>query len=213
MFQEYPKINTIFKRDMANRGIIIEGQYSAPAIEYLAENQWEWTEKVDGTNIRVYWKRETEVAYAGRTDRANIPKPLHEWLQCIFTPERMDAAITKSDELILYGEGFGAGIQKGGGNYCQQQQFVLFDVLCGDWWLERGTVEEIGKSLNIPVVPVVGSGTLTEACKVVSDGMESSWGNFTAEGLVLRPRVELKDRGGRRIITKIKHRDFIGLKG
>ena len=31
---------------------------------------------------------------------------------------------------------------------------------------------------------------------------------IVAEGLVLRPEKELRDRMGRRIITKIKHRDF-----
>lgn len=48
---EYHKINTLFKRDEKN--LIIEGDYSCPEFAYLAENEWTWTEKVDGTNIRV----------------------------------------------------------------------------------------------------------------------------------------------------------------
>jgi len=32
--------------------------------------------------------------------------------------------------------------------------------------------------------------------------------NAKAEGLVARPSVELRDRDGSRIITKIKHKDF-----
>jgi len=38
--------------------------------------------------------------------------------------------------------------------------------------------------------------------------IESVWGDFQAEGIVARPGVELFDRAGRRIITKLKCRDF-----
>ena len=34
-----------------------------------------------------------------------------------------------------------------------------------------------------------------------------------AEGLVLRPKIELQTRRGKRIITKIKHSDFKRLEG
>ena len=45
---------TVFKRDMAtNMKTLLEGQYSEPAFAFLRDNEWVWTEKVDGTNIRV----------------------------------------------------------------------------------------------------------------------------------------------------------------
>ena len=34
------------------------------------------------------------------------------------------------------------------------------------------------------------------------------FGGFLAEGMVIRPIVELKSRNGHRIITKLKHKDF-----
>lgn len=40
-------------------------------------------------------------------------------------------------------------------------------------------------------------------------GFNSIWGDFIAEGIVARPAVELKTRNGHRIITKIKHKDFV----
>jgi len=49
-----------------------------------------------------------------------------------------------------------------------------------------------------------------EAIEMVRNGFNSQWGNFMAEGIVARPKVELKTRKGERLITKIKHRDFIG---
>jgi hypothetical protein len=39
-------------------------------------------------------------------------------------------------------------------------------------------------------------------------GLKSQWGDFEAEGIVARPKVDLFDRGGNRIICKIKGKDF-----
>ena len=80
---QYHKINTIFKRDMANRGKIIEGEYSAPEIEYLKDNVWTWTEKVDGTNIRVMWDGKN-VIFGGKTEAASIPSFLVNQLNELF---------------------------------------------------------------------------------------------------------------------------------
>jgi len=43
---------------------------------------------------------------------------------------------------------------------------------------------------------------------MIKKGVKSQWGDFLAEGLVLKPKIELKDRAGKRIVTKIKHKDF-----
>ncbi len=210
MTEEYPKIQTIFKRDMANKGRIIEGCYSSPEIEYLKDNRWMFTEKVDGTNIRVHWERSVGVMFSGRTDRSEIPLFLVQRLEELFPLEKMDAAITTEvDQLCLFGEGFGARIQKGGGKYKSDGvDFILFDVLIDDWWLRRDDIEDVADKLNIDVVPIVGMGTLQDGIEIVRRGLTSTWGDFAAEGLVFKPGVELKTRAGNRIISKIKHKDF-----
>lgn len=43
---------------------------------------------------------------------------------------------------------------------------------------------------------------------ITREGFTSTWGDFIAEGIVARPEVELFDRMGQRIITKIKYNDF-----
>ena len=43
------------------------------------------------------------------------------------------------------------------------------------------------------------------ALSIVGQGL---WGDFTAEGLVARPKTELFGRDGKRVITKIKYKDF-----
>lgn len=209
--ETYPKIQTIFKRDMSNKGRVIEGDYSLPEIEYLKDNKWVFTEKVDGTNIRIDWKRGEGRIFGGRTDNAQIPANLIVRLEELFTTDKLDSAIKTEDAdfLTLYGEGYGAKIQKGGGNYKSDGvDFVLFDVLVAGWWLRRDDIELIAESLNIDIVPIVGRGTLADAVHIVKEGLVSVWGGFEAEGLVMRPEVELKTRAGNRIITKIKHKDF-----
>lgn len=205
---KYHKIQTVFKRDPAtNHKTLLMGEYSLPEFEYLKDNEWVFTEKVDGTNIRVYWNGDS-VRFGGRTDNAQIPTFLLSRLQDLFPPERMRVQFG-TDEITLYGEGYGAKIQKGGGNYIPDGvDFVLFDVLCGEWWLKREAVTEIAASLDISDVPIIGGGTLTRLVQWGERGFDSAWGSFTAEGIVARPAVELKGRSGSRIITKIKHKDF-----
>ena len=48
--KEYHKINSIFQRDERGR---FTKKYSIPEFEYLKDNIWTGTEKVDGTNIRI----------------------------------------------------------------------------------------------------------------------------------------------------------------
>lgn len=207
---EYHKIQTVFKRDMMSKHkTIIEGDYSLPEFEYLAENRWTFTEKVDGTNIRVIWK-DSAVVFGGKTDSALIPANLVGRLNERFLPigRRQKLSEVFPDGGILYGEGYGPKIQKGGELYRKDQDFVLFDVRVGDWWLQRSDVEDVARRLDLDVVPVVGEGTIKEAVEKVRNGITSTWGSFQAEGLVLRPKTELRTRGGHRIITKIKCRDF-----
>ena len=211
MSETYQKIQTVFKRDTTDKGRIMEGRYSLPEFEYLKDNKWVWTEKVDGTNIRVDWVRNVGRKFEGRTDSAQIPVQLIHRLEELFPLEKLDDAIKTEDAdfLTLYGEGYGAKIQKGGGNYKSDGvDFVLFDVLVGGWWLKRRDVEVVAHVLGIGVVPIVGTGTLSQAVDVVREGMSSVWGDFTAEGLVMKPSVELRTRAGQRIITKIKCKDF-----
>jgi hypothetical protein len=70
-------------------------------------------------------------------------------------------------------------------------------------------VEDIAGKLGIKAVPIIGSGTLWEACDLAHRGIRSAWGDFQAEGIVARPAIEMCTRGGDRIIAKIKCRDFM----
>jgi hypothetical protein len=206
---EYHKIQTIFKRDMATKHkTLLEGQYSLPEFEYLSGNQWAFTEKVDGTNIRVMLQSGA-VMFGGKSDNAQIPARLVAHLTAKFLPLSETMRTIFDGDACLYGEGYGATIQKGGGNYRQDQSFVLFDVRCGEWWLQRADVEDVAGKLGVDIVPIIGHGTLADAVQRAKDGIVSRWGDFPAEGIVARPVTELCTRSGHRIITKIKTRDFL----
>lgn len=206
--KEYHKIQTLFERDPAtNLKKVIRGKYALPVFEYLAENDWVFTEKVDGTNIRIIIG-EGRITFGGKTDEAQIPAFLVAKLQERFLPQADKLFEKFPDGGCLYGEGYGAKIQKGGGNYRADQDFVLFDVKVAEWWLERPNVEDVAACFGLDVVPILGKGTLYDMTQFVSEGFRSRWGNFAAEGIVARPAVELKTRSGERVITKLKTKDF-----
>jgi len=201
----YPKIQTVWKRD--ERGKIIEGQYSTPEFEYLADCPWEWTEKVDGTNIRVYWPGVGAPQFGGRTDNAQLPTPLLNHLSTTFTTELMESVFGRAT-VTLFGEGYGAGIQKVGHKYRSDQGFILFDVLIDPWWLRRPDVQDVAHKLGIPMVPLLGKATLREMCDRAAAGMDSLLGDLCGEGIVARTPVGLLDRDGTPIMVKIKAKDY-----
>ena len=51
----YIKIETPFERDMEGSKKLIEGKWRNETVEFLKDNLWDCTEKIDGTNIRVLW--------------------------------------------------------------------------------------------------------------------------------------------------------------
>ena len=205
---KYPKIQTVFLRDPATRyKTLLMGQWALPEFEYLAMNEWVWTEKIDGTNIRVDWDGE-RATFAGRTDNAQTPPFLLAKLQAMF-PVDVFKAEYPDLPMTLYGEGYGAKIQKGGGNYIPDgQSFILFDVMITGNWQPRESVEDIATHLDLDIVPIVGYGLLVDAVNQVRNGFMSLIASRDAEGLVMRPTVELQTRTGQRIITKIKCKDF-----
>lgn len=207
--REYPKIETIFSRDTEGTKKLIFGTYQNETVKYLRFNDWQFTEKIDGTNISVEWDGHA-VSFHGRTERAQIPKHLLEYLEKTFLTTEAEELFEQTygdKNVILYGEGYGAKIQNGG-NYRSDVSFILFDVLIGDNWQEREWVEKTAKMFGIDVVPVVFVGSLEEGIDYVMEHHPSTIGTAMMEGIVGRPMVEMRDRLGKRIIVKIKWEDF-----
>lgn len=206
---EYHKIETLFERDVKGTKKLIEGKYRNEAVEYLKDNMWVFTEKIDGTNIRVCWDGH-KVTFAGRTERANIPAHLENKLTELFLNDETEQLFEQmfgEKEVILFGEGYGHKIQNGG-DYRDDVSFILFDVMINDYYQPRAAVTGIAESFGIEVVPIVLVGTIADAVEFVKKQPKSTIGKADMEGLVGKPRVEMKDRAGNRIIVKVKARDF-----
>jgi hypothetical protein len=206
----YHKIPAVYKRESVKPHKIIEGEYATPELEFLRDCEWVFTEKIDGTNIRIMWDGHA-VHFGGRTDNAQIPTKLLDRLTQLFMSdanEQMFEQVFGEKEVTLFGEGYGANIQKGGGNYSLIPDFILFDVNVGGIFLQRENMIEFAQEFDIDYVPVRATGSLEEGVHQVKQGIQSVFGPFEAEGLVGKPEVDLYDRQGNRIIVKIKAKDF-----
>ena len=187
--------------------------YRDPSVEYLASNEWIWTEKVDGTNISVVWDGHN-ISFFGRTENASIPVNLSNKLNEIFMNNAAEEIFEQAfgeKTVIIYGEGYGNKIQNVGSKYIAKDvDFIVFDVLIGFNYQPRETVEEVAKMFGLKVVPVVGRGNLHEAVAYVAGHPQSMIAESPVEmeGIVCRPAMDLRDRCGNRIIVKIKWCDI-----
>lgn len=211
MAKEYHKIETLFERDMEGNKKLIEGKFRDPLVRYIQDCEWTFTEKIDGTNIRVIWDGH-KVAFGGRTDNAQLPVDLINRLQELFSGDVNEELFEQTfddKQVILYGEGYGAGIQKGD-SYSQTKEFILFDIEVGNVFLERVDVEGIAKIFNIKCVPIMLIGTIKEAVDFVKSKPKSILAkeDLIIEGIVGTPNVRICDWRGNRIIVKIKVKDF-----
>lgn len=210
--RKYEKIETVFARDTAGTKKLVDGAFRDQTVQFLAKNEWIWTEKVDGTNIRVMWDGHS-VSFGGRTDNADMPTNLANFLMEKFgssEAEEMFEQLFGEKEVILFGEGYGKKIQNGGAYIPDGVGFIMFDLLIGDNYQPLESAQECAQAFGVPYVPVIGTGTLDEAIAYVKTHPKSvvADGRCDMEGLVCRPRMELRDRCGNRVIVKIKWCDF-----
>lgn len=203
---EYHKIETLYERDEATFKVkpgVLKNRV------YGIVNPWRWTEKVDGTNIRCIW-RDGNLTFGGKTDNAQIHADLIKWLYEHVSATKL-AEIFPGAPAVIYGEGYGAGIQRGGG-YSPEKRFIVFDVLVGDkWWVSDENIRDIATKLGLDTVPDFGEMTLADATEFVRAGFKSRCAvdpNLDAEGLVGRPIEPLFDKKGHRLIVKLKTKDF-----
>lgn len=105
--EEYHKIKSLYKRDFKTKKII-EGEYIDETIDMLEDILWTFTEKVDGTNIRILWDGH-RVTFAGRTDKAQIPAELSNRLFELFGGEKNAQLFEQKIgdmPVMLIGEGY-----------------------------------------------------------------------------------------------------------
>jgi ATP-dependent RNA circularization protein (DNA/RNA ligase family) len=198
-----------------NRQSFIVGDYAQP--EFRNIKFWRVEEKIDGTNIRIILEKDSAtkliVKFCGRTADAQIPCHLLNKLQYLFTPEKLVEVFPTLDDgvkVILFGEGYGPKIQKGGGKYANEPGFILFDVVIGNWWLKRNDIAQIANRLDIPCVPSYGYMTEEEIIAFVKQGPISilNTGYGRVEGVVCKTEPLLLCRNGEPLMFKFKCKEF-----
>lgn len=215
---KYSKIQGLYKRytEGNKKGKFIIGDYSEPEFELLKDVTWLWEEKLDGTNMRLEITRHPlcpDITIKGKTEKSQIPEHLLAKMKEMINKNKIFKLFPQSEELpdvTIFGEGIGFKIQNGYKYFEGKKEvgFVVFDINIGGIWMTRETKEEMCEKLDLPIVPIIGQGNINAAIRQVRSGFISTYGDFLAEGLVIRPFFELRNRRGRRIITKIKTVDF-----
>jgi len=240
LHRTYPHIDTCFKREMDKTSpyyncIRPDESLVDPVFDWARKTgiKFECTEKVDGTNMSIYIipeigpvdpnggspKYEYKMEVHGKTTKAQLNDKLLKNIYEKWPVEKLVEVFTRdgvgpTDTIILYGEGYGAGIQKGGNYIKDDVDFRLFDIQIGKFWLERESLEDIAGRLGMDIVPVIGYFTIDEAIEYVKKGFKSTIAqnkDYDAEGLVLKMPLGLLKRNGGRIMTKIKTCDFRAL--
>jgi hypothetical protein len=212
----YPKINSLWKRECpdlpGSKGngklhSLIEGDYACP--EFASIKTWRIQEKIDGTNVRVYLNCNGTIEIKGRTDDSSLPKKLIDHIT------NLNLASKKNSEfpLILYGEGFGAGIQSGG-IYRKDISFILFDVFCGAWQT-REEVAEYAKLFDLEQPHDFGVMIQEDIISFVKSKPKGRYNDtgYILEGVVARsePLMRFRYRSGEPIMWKLKVKDYESL--
>lgn len=206
---EYHKLWAPFKRVVVSRNdsYLDESSWARPEFGLLQDLDWTWTEKINGTNIRIIWDGH-KVTIRGRTDNASLELWLTDWLRSEFFEERLESQF-HSDKAVLYGELYGARVVAGSGVYSPDPGFALFDVKVGDWWLLYGDVAKVADGMGLRLVPHRMFAPIWGAVATVKDPhLKSHYGDFKPEGLVGKPPLGITGRDGDRLMLKIKPKDF-----
>lgn len=219
---EYPKIDTLYDRD--ERYKVIVGKLRRP--EFGNIKMWYVTEKIHGRNTRVSLVNDGIdgiIDYGGKTDEADMPPELLEYLKKTFTLEKMKVAfwidpLKIPRRVTIYGEGYGhEACAAGSKMYRSDISFRLFDCLVDTWWLKRDDLEDVARKLGVKCVPVLGVIydlpksllDLENIIKISHVATEEN-NNFCAmaEGIVALTDPYLFNKKGQRVMWKLKVKDF-----
>jgi hypothetical protein len=209
--KQYHKIETLFKFNQETHTWNY-GEYYNKNVEILKDNQWLYTEKIDGTNLRIYWDGH-KLQYNGRTDNSQFSKHQIDFIESQLVNEDIETVFEqtfKDNEAYVFGELYGNKIQNGG-LYTDGKGlgFRVFDIEINNIFLEYENAKELAKSLGYDFVPFIFIGTIDEAIKYVLETNKSTFSNAKLEGVVGKPLGDFRDRLGKRIVVKIKKKDLL----
>lgn len=176
---------------------------------------WTFTEKIDGANLAVIYnglgvELRTRDGHNLET-LADLDPSTIDALREIFHVTVMEQAFgSKETRIYLEVYGKGVGDHHWLARKLPQQRVAVLDARINGFWLARGNLTDLANdTFSLECAPHRADvQTLTRAIDVVTAGMPSALGDFTAEGLVGVAPLGLFNRKGERIIVKVKTEDL-----
>lgn len=172
-------------------------------------------EKVHGTSAHITWRPfDNPAEHVGFFSGGEN----YEKFKALFDAEdlrkRFDAIGWGITPAIVYGEAYGGKCQGMSGTYGKELRFIVFDVKVGDSWLSVPDAKDVADKLGLEFVPFERVPTTQEALDAERDRpsrvavLRGITEPKPAEGVVLRPIIELAKNNGDRIISKHKRAEF-----
>lgn len=208
----YNKIPSLLKRDVRTGKFTTEFTKDILKELYMKDYPMVVTEKIDGTNVRVYWDG-YNFSIWGRKGASEMPEGLLNYLEDKFSNYKMEALFEErfgDKPAVICGEGIGPKITEkyGSGEY----GFIGFDIMYNGRYLNYEECDKFFELINITPVPFMGRDTIYNIIELITNlngTMKSLLNrNIIAEGVVLKPDIELYDNLGNRAILKIKQKDY-----
>lgn len=202
---EYGKLNR--KRKLIVPAKYQTEAYRSPLLAYLAESPWTFSRKVDGENIRIQWDGE-QALWNGKSNAFQCSAEFTEYMNNTFLEEIFEEKFGRDKVVTLFGEKMGPKTQ-GNELGLEKDEVILYDVNVNGTWLLSVDVMEIAKYFNLRTVydfmPILlKGGNLRELIERCANGEFKDW-----EGIVAIPQVEMRDQSNKRIIVKIKNKDYL----
>lgn len=200
-----------YGREFKKRKLIVpkEGQdeaYRSPLLAYLADSLWAYSRKIDGENIRIQWDGE-QALWNGKSNSFQCSAEFTEYMNSTFLEEIFEEKFGREKVVTIFGEKMGPKTQ-GNELGLEKDELVIFDVNINGTWLGKDNVREIAKYFGARTTydltdTTDNPYTLRELIEMCSNGAFEGW-----EGIVATPLIELRDQAGRRVIVKIKNKDY-----
>lgn len=165
-------------------------------------------EKIHGTSAHVRWK-DKEVAYFSGGEK-------HDKFEALFDTEFLKSKFTElfDCDVIVYGEAYGGKQQGMSHTYGKELKFVVFDVKVDGNWLDVQNAEDVATKLGLEFVyynkvvtdlPDIDAERDRPSTQAKRNGIDE---DKIAEGVVLRPLMEITRNNGSRLIVKHKSDEF-----
>ncbi len=189
------------------------GFYRSSELFHLSDAPWFYKRKLDGENLRVYWDGE-QALWNGKSNNFSCKSTLVEYMNVTFIEEIFEEKFGRNVEVYLFGEHMGNKVQKNDLLLGKDTQhlFVLYDVMVNGVWLQPENIIEVATYFRIKTCYDFMGGVvrrdeyveeLFDLIQMCEEGVFAGW-----EGIVAEPVCGVRDRMGKRIIVKIKNRDY-----